>query len=339
MTLITLIFVLSSIRSGWTEVQPGDLITKDNQGQAEALLIPSTWWMVERGMPMPIIATKKVAWPREYREATAQYAKQVKLAADGQSLSNYVAGCPFPTIDLNDPLAGFRVMWNHEYSPHGTDNLGTNVLGELVNRKGRIERTYELSWQRLRWMGRLYLDPKPIIPHVPPLLHTNLYGPYLLPHELKGVLGLDFRYLSPNVPDDTYTYFPERRQVRRLSMADRGGPLAGVLGTDYDIDSFWGFDSKMSYWSFRVLEEKDILAVMHSGKYGDRSAWCAPRNGTQGILAALPCVSWEKRRVWVIEATPTGYNGRYAYSKRILYIDQDVFFPLIAEIYDQRGEL
>ncbi len=259
-------------------------------------------------MPMPIIATKKVAWPREYREATAQYAQQVKLAADGQSLSNYVAGCPFPTIDLNDPLAGFRVMWNHEYSPHGTDNLGTNVLGELVNRKGRIERTYELSWQRLKWMGRLYLDPKPIIPHVPPLLHTNLYGPYLLPHELKGVLGLDFRYLSPDVPDDTYTYFPERRQVRRSSMADRGGPLAGVLGTDYNIDSFWGFDSKMSYWSFRVLAEKDILAVMHSGKYGDRSAWCAPRNGTQGILAALPCVSWEKRRVWVIEATPTGYH-------------------------------
>ncbi len=113
-TLLAVILAMSAAGLGRADVKPGDTITKDNLAQAEELLTPSTRWMVERGMPMPIIETKKVLWPQAYREATEKYAAQVKLAADGRDIANYVAGCPFPAIDINDPLAGYRVMWNHE---------------------------------------------------------------------------------------------------------------------------------------------------------------------------------------------------------------------------------
>ena len=69
-------------------------------------------------MPIPIIESKKVEWPKAYREATEKYSGQVKLSADGRDMYNYVAGCPFPKIDLNDPLAGFKLMWNHEQRPY-----------------------------------------------------------------------------------------------------------------------------------------------------------------------------------------------------------------------------
>ena len=36
---------------------------------------------------------------------------------------------------------------------------------------------------------------------------------------------------------------------------------------------------------------------------------------------------------------PTAYPRAYAYSKRILYIDQDFFAPIVQEMYDQSGEL
>ena len=320
-------------------VQPGETVTKDTMAQAAELLTPVTQWMLERGMSMPIIDTKKVQWPKAYQEATDKYAGQVKLADDGKELYDYVAGCPFPIIDINNALAGFRVMWNHVHGPHNLDNTGTDLFAELVNNKGEIERTYETPWRRLMWEGRLYTDPKPRIAHTPPVRSTNLWGPYFLPSDLKGLAVLDIRYLDPATADDTYAYYPETRRVRRLSVSDRGGALGGILGTDYDIDSFLGFNGSLRYWQFRVLAEKDILAVVHSGKYGDQSAWCAPRDGAHGILAALPCVSWEKRRVWVIEAIPDGYPSPYPYSKRVLYIDQDFFFPVITELYDQRGEL
>ena len=42
--------------------------------------------------------------------------------------------------------------------------------------------------------------------------------------------------------------------------------------------------------------------------------------------------------MWVIEATPTGFEVPYAYSKRVLYIDQDFYGVLVSDLYDQQGE-
>jgi Protein of unknown function (DUF1329) len=109
-SFLATVLSLTSVGLGRAEVKPGDTITKDNLAQAEKLLTPSTRWMVERGMSMPIIETRKVEWPRAYREATEKYAAQVKIADDGRDIANYVAGAPFPAIDINDPLAGYKIM-------------------------------------------------------------------------------------------------------------------------------------------------------------------------------------------------------------------------------------
>ena len=333
-------------RNGQVSLRPGDRInreTLDTRAQIKALLTPSTWWMVERGMTIDIVASKAVRWPKAYRTATDAYHRDVRLSADGRRLINYRAGCPFPTIDINDPLAGFQVMWNTEQPPYSIDNRGASLTAQLINRAGQVERTYSLPWRQLMWAGRLYQEPKPTIPHSPPYRHTSLFGPYLLPHDLAGMLFLNLRYLEPDRPDDTYVYFPEARRVRRVGVNGRGGQLGTVLGTDFDVDSFWGFSAQIAQWSFRVLAEKDILAIVHGQPSGasstQPSVWCAPRDGRHGILAALPCMTWEKRRVWVVEATPSEYSGPYAYSKRVLYVDREFFFPLIAESYDRRGEL
>ena len=241
--LLAVTLVISSTGLGWAEVKPGGTITKDNLTQAEDLLTPSTRWMVERGMPMSIIETKKVNWPKAYREATEKYSGQVQISADGKEISNYVAGAPFPNIDINDPLAGFKIMWNHEQPPYLIDNFGTELLIEMVNSKGEIERTYESPWRTMMWTGRLYIDPKPVVPHNPPIRRTEVWGPVVYPNDKKGLSILSFRYLSPDKPDDFYLYVAERRRIVRFSIADRGNQLGGM---DYDIDSFYGFNGKIN---------------------------------------------------------------------------------------------
>lgn len=328
------IFSLSQSRA---DIKLGDAVTQVNVAQAEALLTPATRWMVERGMRMTIIDNKKVTWPRAYREATDKYAAQVKLAADGGQIFDYVAGCPFPQIDIQDPMAGFKILWNYQQNPFSIDNMGTEMLIELIGSDGRVERTYEALWRRMMWLGRLYTDPKPVAPYNPQLHYSELWGPVTRPPDKAGMATLFRRYVSPDSPDDTYVYMPITRRVHRTTNGGRGDV---TWGTDIDTDSLWGFNAKINYWNFRVLAEKEILAVVHSGKYGDRSAWCAPRDGQHGLLAAFPCVQWEKRRVWVIEGKPApGVLGQYPYSKRILYIDQEFFAPLVEEMYDQQGEL
>ena len=186
------------------------------------------------------------------------------------------------------------------------------------------------------WVGRLYTEPQPVIPHNPPTRHSNLFGPIWMPTDLKGLAVLFFHYIPRDRPEDTYIYAPEMRKVRRISFSDRSAALGG---SDFDVDAMYGFNGSIAHWDFRVLAEKEVLAIVHSGKYGDPSQWCAPRDGKHGILAAFPCVSWEKRQVWVIEGTPTAYPRSYAYSKRILYIDKDFFSPLIHEMYNQEDAL
>lgn len=331
-----LALVLAGHTLAVADVRPGATVTLANREAADALLTPATRWMVEQGMPMQVITTQQVEWPQAYKEATERYAGQVEIAPDGRAISNYVAGAPFPVIDMNDALAPYKLMWNNKLPPHIIDNMGGYVTAHTIDREGSVAETYELRWRLLKWAGRLYDAPKPLIPNNPAVLMSLLSGPLTLPQRLKGAFCLKLYHLGAEVADEHYVYDPYQRKVRRIGVADRG---ADALGTDTDADSFLGFSGKIAHWSFKILAERDMLSVVHSGKYGDPSQWCAPRDGGHGVLAALPCVAWEKRRVWVVEGKPTHYPGRYPYSKRIFYVDQEFFGIGLQELYDPNGAL
>src|SRR5574337_304686 len=105
--MVVLLCAASLVRA---DVQPGDVITKANLDKIKDLVGPGIAWCVEHGMTMTIIPTKKVEWPRPYREATDAHRGQVRLSADGTTLENYVAGMPFPDLDLNDPKIAEKIM-------------------------------------------------------------------------------------------------------------------------------------------------------------------------------------------------------------------------------------
>jgi hypothetical protein len=337
-SLLAAALVIGTVGLGWAaDPKPGDVITKENMAQYEEYLSPSVHWMLEHGLRMEVGVYKKVEWPKIYKEATEKYSGQVKISADGREVYNLVAGMPFPNVDINDPLAGTKAMWNMEYKPIYIDNIGTEWIAELRNNKAEQERMFGSSfWRRMMWTGRMFSEPKPVVPHNPPLRFSEQWGPLFLPSDLKGAGVLNFRYMSADVPDDSYMYLPELRRVRRISVANRSDAL---WGSDFDIDMAWMWNAKLGYWTFRVLAVKDFLTLAHSGKYGTRDIWCHPLDGQGDITAAFPCgVKWEKRKHWVIEGIPTGYS-QYAYSKRVLYLDADNFGPYHNESYDQAGEL
>ena len=67
---IATLLVVSFPFQSQADVKLGDIVTQENAAQAEVFLTPATRWMVERGMRMSIIDSKKISWPRAYREAT-----------------------------------------------------------------------------------------------------------------------------------------------------------------------------------------------------------------------------------------------------------------------------
>ena len=109
-------------RAAHADVAPGDRITEANVEQVKELISPGLEWCIRHGWPLKIVETKHIEWSKAYKDATEKFASQVKLAPDGLTLQNFVAGQPFPVLDANDPQIATKIMWNYEYKPAATDD-------------------------------------------------------------------------------------------------------------------------------------------------------------------------------------------------------------------------
>jgi len=112
------------------QVAPGDVISKANADKVKDLVSPGMFWCVQHGWPMKIVETKPITWKRAYKEATEKYASQVKLGDDGNGLSNYVAGQPFPKVETSDKFVANKLMWNFNFRPGFEDDLDKVRLTE-----------------------------------------------------------------------------------------------------------------------------------------------------------------------------------------------------------------
>ncbi len=314
------------------DVAPGDKINDQNVDKVKDLISPGLEWCIKRGLPITVTESKRVEWPRAYKEATEKYAGQVKLSADGLTVENYVAGQPFPNLDPNDPQQAVKIMWNYEYGfVNGLDDTDLRNFDAdtgSIPAKGNmgVERHFLLDhFRRLFWTGRLYVDPKPDKPNPNGYRAQQGLYPILEPFDLKGVGALGNRYTSSSKQDDSWLYLPSLRRVRRLSTAQRSDAL---FGQDTDVDSYYGYAGHIAWMDWKFLGEKEILGVVHAQHF--------PVKWADGVDWAFDDV-WEKRKVYVIEGISK--LPQYAYSKRVLFIDKETWGIPYSDIYDRSGEL
>jgi hypothetical protein len=314
------------------DVAPGDKIDASNVAKAKDLLSPGMEWCVKRGFPITVIETKRVEWPKAYKEATEKYAPQVKLSADGLTVQNYVAGQPFPNLDPKDPQFALKIMWNYDYGfVNGLDdtdlrNFDADTGSIPPAGPMTVERHFLLDhFRRLFWTGRLYVDPKPDKPNPNGYRAQQGLYPILEPFDLKGVGALGNRYTESSKQDDSWLYLPSLRRVRRLSTAQRSDAL---FGQDTDVDSYYGYAGHIAWMDWKYLGEKEILGTLHAEHY--------PVKWHDKVDWAYDDV-WEKRKVYVIEGVSK--LPQYAYSKRVLFIDKETWGIPFSDIYDRSGEL
>ena len=314
------------------DVAVGDKITDANIDKVKDLISPGLEWCIKHGFPITVGETKRVEWPRAYKEATEKYSSQVKLTADGRSMENYVAGQPFATLDPKDPQFVTKIMFNYDYGyVNGLDDTDLRNFdadtGAIADHGAlTVERHFLLDhFRRLFWNGRLYVDPKPEKPNPNGYRAQQGLYPILEPYDLKGVGALGNRYISPDKQDDSWLYLPSLRRVRRLSTAQRSDAL---FGQDTDVDSYYGYAGQVGWMDWKYLGERDILGIVHAQHY--------PVKWHDKVDWAMDEV-WEKRHVYVLEGISK--LPQYAYGKRVLFIDKETWGIPYTDIYDRSGEL
>ncbi len=313
------------------DVQPGDVVGAASAAKVKDLLSPAMVWCVEHGFPLTIVETRPIALRRAFVEATEKYSAQVRLSEDGLRMEGFVAGRPFPRIDPSDPKAAMKIMQNFSFAIAFDDldlrNFDADTGPISTERPLQVERHFLFDhFRRLYYVGRLYVDPKPVIPNTDGYHYKETLHPMIEPFDLKGVGFTYYRYLDPAKQDDSWLYLPSLRRVRRLSTAQRSDAL---FGQDTDQDSYGGYAGSIAWMNWKLVGEKEVLAAFHTRHF--------PVKWAEGSADWAFDDVWEKRDVWVVEGTSK--LPQYAYLKRVLYVDKEVYAVPYSDMYDRSGEL
>lgn len=339
MVVAALLFVLAtSPRGASAQVKPGDFITPDNAAKAKDLVPPGVYPRILHGMTIKVVPTGRIEWPPPYTEATEKYSSQVRLSPNKRSLVGYVAGQPFPMIDPNDPEAGTKVMWNVTFRPISSDDYDLRWFDCDSVYWGRNAPFREITdieighYAGYNLVGRTEVDPLPTDPDFKQTgrLYLFLLYPVLAPAEDRGQGLVKFRYADPNKGDDSWSYTPGARRVRRLneSILDTATGAQAYHPNDYE-----GFSGKNENYNWRFLGEKTMLSPINVDQVPDR------RCPTDGGASHCPD-PWQLRHNYIVEGTPRSdrFSGSL-YSKEIMYVDSEADFVMFHDMYDRRGEL
>ena len=337
--LATVLLTIASWPSaGNAEVKPGEMVTADTASKVNGLVSPGIYLRVQGGMQLKIVPTQRVDWPPPYKDATEKYSAQVRLSQDHRSVVGYVAGQPFPLIDPNDPDVGVKIAWNNVFRPITTDDYDLRFFDCNAHyiAKGKassleLDDTEVGHYAGYSEVGRTEVEPMPVDPDfkVTGRLWMFALYPVIAPATQRGSGIVRFRYADPNRGDDSWSYTPGARRVRRLNE----GVLSDATGISaWNPDHYSGFNPKTEAYNFKFLGEKQMLACVHAEHSPEIAC------PTDGQASACP-EAWEMRHMYVLQAMPRYGVVNTLQGRNILYMDSEVWFDPYVDTYDQKGEL
>jgi hypothetical protein len=325
------------------DLKPGDVLNQTNWQKAEGLLPPEILKHYERGeYANPIVdwPAGVFNWPPDFRAGSEKNAGQLDVNEIGTVIEKgsgkqppYVIGFPFPIIDLADPKAGTKALWNFFYR---TWYFGTLQAESQLNwvAPTKLERRSDVVANFEFYDG---VPEGERLPN-PENFSVRFLTVTVSPADLNGTAALSWRYRDSVKRDSNWAYVPALRRVRAVSPANRSD---GFLGSDMSQDDGPFFDGKPEDFTWTLKDEVDQLRLVDplSLKGESQSVWL-PGGGWRGIWPDLKFIgymdpSWKgagwapltgalaKRRFLVVHGVPK--DKYYLYGRIELYIDKETF--------------
>ncbi len=321
---------------------PGMRVTADNVDQLEDVLDPFTYRYIKQGWyEFDTTETFPLPLHPNYVQATRDYGDVVTLDDNGV-IQNFRAGRPFPQEpDINDPTAGTKLMWNFQRSINAGDSETIHPFWWTFRNAntGKTERQIRFEWHFLNWKHRTIFPPENIEPN-PGEIFRSIYGTVLEPFDLANTQLLIQRYEDDLKRDDGWLYLGFQRRVRRLAS---GQITDAFLGTDAMIEDFEGYNGRISDYNWKYVGSKNILMpymkhneqpILDDEPAGDKDGFRFVKFGGQGNC--FPLVTWQLRKVHMIEGTPKDPN--HPLSQRLIYQDAETSTLGIVVLYDKKGD-
>jgi hypothetical protein len=318
---------------GEPQFKPGDVLTYKDVEKLKPW-IPREFWgaIFTKDMKMIIGETRDYSPHPLYLEATKKFSAQTKIGPKGEPL-NYVAGYPFvpDSIKADDPLAGYKLVWNWEYRWQN-EGLGLDHWEcWLRSPGGRIDRKIGGTHKRLYYNHRADLPDQNYTVDAPDAkdFQRKEWTQITMPFDVKDTTFVTFRYLDPFKEDDGWAYIPALRRVRRLSMATKADSF---MGTEYTIDDFYNFSGRPADWEWKLIARRKMLTPIATDAMGyldDKVLF--------GPIKLMPITRWEIRDTFVVENIPKW--PRHPYGRKLFYCDVQTMYSTWTSAWDKKNEL
>lgn len=320
------------------DLKPGAAIGAENASDYSTHLPEAAKFALAHGLRMTLSPARRLEWSTGFKQATERYSAQVRLD-ENDHMQNYIAGMPFPLIDVVDPKAAVKIAYNWHMGPFMPDDFtlapwsSNAYAADLANGMHIVPKPdYDYACEQfdfLRFAHRTEVDPRPT-------LGDNAQGIEWKARCNKWIAdvsgsggegaGIWIRYLNPEKPDEFYGFNPSSRRVRRTAVSLASYPNEQCRSCH---QPFWAYAlPKTETYRYRLLGTTTLLACL--------SATGVPagiRDSGNGL--ALTEEPFEPRNVYILEMTP-GPAGDQSL-RTVIFIDSEVYVWLAAEFYDSSG--
>ncbi len=308
------------------------MITSVNAATFAQYLPEAARFAVMHGFKIVVAPSRRLEWSAGYKRATEKYSPQVRLDTQDH-LTNYVAGMPFPLVEITDPKAAIKIAYNWHMGPFMPDDFvlspwSSNAYARDPSNPSQFVSKGDAdfacaNFTFLRFAHRTEVAPRPTI-------GANALGFEwkarcddwtTMPEEpgSEGA-GIWVRYLDPKSPDEFYGFNEMSRRVRRIDVS---GQYPGSACRRCH-QPYWAYAlPKTEVYSYRFLGTATLLACLSAA---DEPAGVAPAQGGFRLTQE----PFELRHAYIIEMRPQGGNPD---QRTVIYIDSEVYVWLAAEFY------
>lgn len=309
----------------YADEKPLYVITASNMEQYAAKLTDGQKALLKKypdTFNLPIYKTHRDwAYPQWICDVSKKNAVTAELVDDGLGIKATNGSSPFPI-----PKSGLELVWNMTVPAASPREVGTFDTA-VVNPSGGI------SWAReFHKIVLSKADPKNRVETTGSAAWS--YGEKLVPQRDKGTLTyarVPYNYKSDFL--DVWQYSPGTRRVRQLPNYgfDQPGP-----GGYITLDEGQVFNGSPERYNWKMVGKREIYVPYNTYKLLDPKLKYADLLKNKGHISP-EYTRFELHRVWVVEAElKPGF--RHLYPKRVMYIDEDTWLPLMGDNYDARGQ-
>jgi hypothetical protein len=268
---------------------------------------------------------RSAAAPQAVYENIFQNATRASAAPEGiaYGVQGAAGGIPFPI-----PKTGHEIVWNHLLAFWGAAREA-HLSTYVVSSNGSIDLTS--AYREVADFPYYYPDvtPQSVGSHYFKTRHIDdapaaKYGEGYLAWQPLNIIKDKFA---------AWRYLPGERRVRRGPSLSYDTPDADASGFQ-TLDEYYLFFGGPDRYDFKIVGKKEMYVPYNNNRF-----YGLPVKDVLGPKHANPdALRYELHRVWVVEGTLAKGKTHIA-PRRRLYIDEDTWFAVYSESWDEDGRL